>query len=135
MLAGCTTGFDREWKSAAATRQSDPFAGRWEGSWLSQKHRKAGGRLQCVLTPADAVHYRAAFKAHWLIFTSSYATVFQAEHRDGELRFRGSENLGAIFGGTYTFEGRATPRHFSAKYDSSYDHGVFEMARVAGERR
>ena len=131
MLTGCSGTFEREWKTAASRSKPDAFSGRWEGAWRSAKHRNAGGRLRCVMTPIAANRYEARFKADWMMFSSTYATIFDAQRKGRELHFRGSENLGRLFGGVYTFEGRATPEHFSASYDSSYDRGTFEMGRPA----
>ncbi len=131
VTAGCSTGFEREWKKAAVRPPADPFAGRWEGQWVSAKHRNADGRLRGILTPISPTRYHARFKADWMIFSSSYKTVFDTRRKGNEIFFRGSEDLGALFGGVYTFEGRATPEHFNATYDSSYDTGTFEMRRVA----
>lgn len=129
LLAGCSTKFDREWKRAAARPERDPFAGRWEGKWVSAKHRNADGRLRCLLTPIAPERYQANFKADWMIFTSTYSTVFDAQRKGNEITFRGSENLGPLFGGVYTLAGKATPEQFTATYDSSYDTGTFEMRR------
>lgn len=129
LLGGCSTKFERDWQRAAARPERDPFAGRWEGEWRSAKHRNADGRLRCLLTPIAPQRYHARFKAEWMIFKSTYSTVFAAQRKGNEITFRGAENLGPLFGGVYTFTGKATPERFSATYDSSYDTGTFEMGR------
>lgn len=129
-LPACTSGFERRWKAptpALGTR--DPFSGRWEGTWRSEKHRGAGGRLRCVFTRLDARRYDAHFKANWMLFASSYRTIFETDQRGGKLLLGGRHDLGALFGGVYTYRGEATPTRFEAGYDSSYDRGTFSMTR------
>ncbi len=130
-LVACST-FERDWRRASGEGHNDRFAGRWAGRWTSAKHANAGGRLRCLLRPADARHYRATFKANWLAFSSTYTMTFEAERRAKELHFRGNHRLSAIFGGTYRYEGSATSQQFRARYHSSYDHGKFEMSKVRG---
>ena len=136
-LSGCAS-FEREWKADRQREIADskpaPFAGRWDGRWTSARHTApsggpAGGRLRCILTQTDDRHYRAKFKANWMIFASGYSVVFQTERRGGALLIRGDHDIGALFGGIYRYGGRITPSRFSATYDSSYDRGTFEMAR------
>lgn len=137
-FSGCAS-FERDWKKAElrpALRnfaKTDVFTGRWDGHWTSAKHKTrtgpAGGRLRCLLTKLDERRYEARFKANWMVFTSSYTTIFQVEPRRGELGLKGEHTMSAMFGGTYRYEGRVTPRLFSASYDSSYDRGTFEMGR------
>ncbi len=131
VLSGCAS-FERTW-TAHRVEGHDAFTGRWEGKWTSAKHHTAsgaasGGRLRCILTKQDARHYEAQFRANWLSFASSYTVPLQAERHGGELRIRGEHNLGALLG-VYKYDGRVTPAHFHASYDSSYDRGAFEMVR------
>jgi hypothetical protein len=142
-LAGCAS-FEREWKAAErqpgmrSDARSDDFTGRWDGQWTSAKHRTktgfAGGRLRCLLTKVDDRHYAARFKANWMIFTSSYRTLFAVERRGGALQLSGEHKLSAMFGGVYKYAGRVTPDDFTATYDSTYDHGKFEMRRPQSGR-
>lgn len=137
-FSGCAS-FERDWKNAGRRPElrnfakTDVFTGRWDGRWTSARHRTrtgpAGGRLRCLLTKLDERRYEARFKANWMLFASSYTTIFQVEPRRGELGLKGEHTMSAMFGGTYRYEGRVTPRLFSASYDSSYDHGTFEMGR------
>ena len=126
-LTACSS-FEHDWRRTSTA--GDNFAGKWDGRWTSAKHRGAGGRLRCILTKVDARQYQARFKANWLAFTSTYAVTLQAEQRGGRLIFRGSHDLGALFGGEYRYEGEATAQRFTARYDSSYDRGTFEMSRA-----
>ncbi|MHA3770055.1 hypothetical protein ACXR0O_00795 [Verrucomicrobiota bacterium sgz303538] len=130
LLSGCSSTFDRKWNAAATRPRKDEFSGRWEGTWTSAKHRNSGGRLRCVMTPIGATQYHASFKADWMMFSSTYETIFVSQRKGKELHFRGKEDLGPLYGGVYKFEGRATPEHFNATYDSSYDRGRFEMGRA-----
>ena len=137
-LSGCAS-FNRDWSQAshqAAVRRSDPFGGAWDGQWTSEKHRlpsgdAAGGRLRCLFTRIDDRHYQARFHANWLFFATGYEVVFETTKRGKVLTFQGEQNLGAIFGGIYRYQGRVTPSHFSATFASRFDHGRFEMSRPA----
>jgi hypothetical protein len=131
LFAGCSS-FEREWKRAATAPRGDVFAGRWEGQWKSEKHRGAGGRLRCILTKADERQYRAQFHAHWLMFASGYTALLDGERRGSELRLSGTHRLTGIGGGLYRYQGRVTPRAFTATYRSSYDDGRFQMSRPDG---
>ena len=149
-LSGCAS-IERDWfreqqreigttVQAPCDRKShDAFTGRWDGRWTSAKHHKSsgeamGGRLRCILTKLDERRYDAHFKANWLIFASSYRTTFQVERRGRELLLAGEHALTPMFGGVYKYQGRVTPDHFAATYDSAYDHGAFEMRRPQSRR-
>jgi hypothetical protein len=112
-LAGCST-FEREWRGAATEPAADPFSGQWEGRWTSAKHKGSGGRLRAVITPVDARHNRAPFKADWLAFSSAYVLTLEAQRRSRTLRFRGEHDLGKLFGGIYRYEGKQ-PRSRSVR--------------------
>ena len=135
-LSGCAS-FERDWsaerKREGAGGKRDPFAGRWDGRWMSASHLTrsdfAGGRLRCILSQTDERHYLAKFRANWMIFASGYTVVFETERRGGALQIRGEHDIGPLFGGVYRYAGRITPARFSATYDSSYDRGAFELAR------
>ena len=133
-LSGCAS-FERGWKAERESRPArDPFVGRWDGKWTSARHSApfggpAGGRLRCILSKTDDRHYHAKFKANWMFFASGYTVVFETERHGPALQIRGEHDIGPIFGGIYRYTGRITPAAFSATYDSSYDRGVFEMAR------
>ena len=141
LVLGACSSFDREWKHAAArpapaaAGNTDRFSGAWDGQWTSEKHRlpsgeAAGGHLRCIFTRIDDAHYRAKFHANWLVFATGYETTFRTARRGGVLDFRGEQDLGAIFGGMYRYEGHVTPGQFHARFASGYDHGRFEMARA-----
>lgn len=149
-LAGCAlafggcASFDRAWKDAASSPavmaggKERQFSGRWDGKWTSEKHRlptgPAGGRLRCLFTRLDDAHYRAKFRANWLCFATGYEVTFETKRQGGALAFHGEQDLGAIFGGVYRYDGLVTAEHFSAGFASTYDYGRFEMHRPAPVR-
>ena len=144
MLAACSS-FDAEWRSAQnSTTPHSPT--RWDGRWTSEKHRThsggpEGGRLRCVLTevatncfPAKrpavpAPELRASFHANWQLFSSDY-TMTLTPIPGSPPDFRGTHKLPAMFGGTYRYTAHISGDHFTARYDSSYDHGTFALTRV-----
>lgn len=147
-FSACSS-YEGKWKDAGhaerffgngyVARPRDPFVGRWEGRWTSNRHRTrdgyAGGRLRCIFRKVDDRHYEARFKANWMIFASSYRTVLDAERRGGVLQLVGEHRLASVFGGgVYKYSGRVTPERFSARYDAAYDSGTFEMRRPESGR-
>ena len=136
LATGCST-FNYEWKQAA--KQSAPvtgITGRWEGRWIS----KASGhedKLRALITSVDTNHYDVKFHAAYKSETIKFITVHfgytvRMETRPGTndgVAFHGSENLGVLAGGVYTYEGTATATNFFSTYKSKYDHGTFEMNR------
>ena len=143
-LAACSS-FDAEWR-AAADRTTAHGPTRWDGRWTSEKHRTlrgepSGGRLRCVLTeaatncfpaksparPAQAL--RASFHANWKVFSSDY-TMTLTPLSGSRTDFRGTHELPAIFGGTYRYTAHIAGDRFTARYDSSYDRGTFDLTRV-----
>lgn len=133
-LSACSS-FDTRWKDAAASRTAE----RWDGRWTSGKHLKGdgqpeGGRLRAVTEPGDKGSLTAHFHANWLIFATDYTMAFQpkaAGPRGNKGReFSGTQELPKIFGGTYRYEATLRGDHLTAHYDSSYDHGTFDLHRV-----
>ena len=129
LLGGCANRFERAWKEAPAPTGQDLLAGRWEGQWVSEKHKGHSGRLRGVMIPQGNDRYRAEFKAHWFTFSSTYSVDFQTRLHKGVVHFQGEHDLGRLYGGLYSFIGHADAKSFRASYDSSYDRGVFEMTR------
>ena len=142
-LTACSA-FDAKWRA----RQS--MATRWDGRWTSEKHTApgggpAGGRLRCVLEetsiatgcfsakprprPETTQALRADFHANWKIFSSDY-TMTLTPVKNSDTDFRGTHELPAIFGGTYHYTAHISGDRFTAHYDSSYDHGAFDLTRV-----
>ncbi len=141
-LAACSS-FEAKWRAAKSP------ATRWDGRWTSAKHMSgggpAGGRLRCVLEeaplargcfpakprpePGRAPVLGAAFHANWLLFASTYSMTLTPE-KNSRTNFRGTHDLPAIFGGTYRYAAHISGDRFTARYDSSYDHGSFDLTRV-----
>lgn len=138
-LAACGS-FNEKWCAAQSP------ATRWEGRWTSEKHHTfsgapEGGRLRCVLTavatncfpakksalPGHAL--RADFHAHWLLFASDFTMTLTPE-KNSRTDFRGTHELPKIFGGTYRYTAHISGDRFTARYDSSYDRGTFDLTRV-----
>ena len=127
--SGCST-FHGKWKDAAARPiPSDDISGPWDGRWVSGKNGHTG-RLRCVMTPAGEGKYLAHFHAtYWKILRVAYEVPFTATNQGPQFSFSGTSDLGKLAGGTYTYEGTATPSQFDATYRCKYDHGRFEMKR------
>ena len=143
-LAACSS-FDAEWR-AAKDRPNAHGPTRWEGRWTSEKHTAPGGgpaagRLRCVLSEAATNCFpgkgparpptalRASFHANWMLFSSDY-TMTLTPLGGSRTRFRGTHELPAMFGGTYRYSAHIAGDRFTACYDSSYDHGTFNLTRV-----
>ncbi len=128
--SGCSS-FNRDWNRAAKqATQEDSIAGRWEGRWISDVNHH-NGNLKCLMTvtndSACVARFRATYKH---VFHFSYAVPMNLQkHFDG-WEFDGQENLGALAGGVYYYEGRANTTNFYSTYRSKYDHGIFELRRV-----
>jgi len=135
LLCGCST-FNYEWRQAAKKPiPADDIAGPWQGRWLSHANGH-NDKLRALITKADTNHYDVKFHAAYKFETVKFITVHfgytvRMEIRPGTngVAFHGSENLGALAGGVYTYEGRADATSFFSTYNSKYDRGVFEMKR------
>ncbi|MCE9609666.1 MAG: hypothetical protein K8R23_05605 [Chthoniobacter sp.] len=129
-LAACSS-FDAQWRAAEKSATA-PTAIRWEGRWTSTKHAgpggPEGGRLRAVLVPDAAGSLRATFRANWKLFTSDYTLVLTPTGAPGQ--FRGTHELPAIFGGTYRYTARIGGGQFTARYDSIYDCGTFNLRQL-----
>ena len=143
VLTACSS-FEAKWHAAKTP------ATRWDGRWTSEKHTApgggpAGGRLRCVLgetavatgcfpaprgsRPVTAHALRADFHANWLLFSSDY-TMTLTPAKNSRTDFHGTHDLPKMFGGTYRYIAHLSGEHFTARYDSSYDHGTFDLTRV-----
>jgi hypothetical protein len=130
LLCGCSS-FNRAWREAAAPPVGAPsIEGRWEGRWLSDVNGHTG-RLRCLLSRNAETNYTARFRAtYWKVFRYSYSVNLHLDPQgDGVWRLDGSEDLGALAGGVYRYVGRVTPTNFFSTYESTYDHGTFQMNR------
>jgi hypothetical protein len=131
--AGCSS-FNREWREAAQTpHPQNAITGRWEGRWKSD----ANGHqdvIRCLITQVDTNHYDAKFRAaykKWITVHFGYTVRLETKTATNGVTFRGSEDLGALAGGVYTYEGRVDATNFFSTYKSKYDWGTFEMKRPA----
>ncbi len=133
LLSSCgTIAFDRDWDAWEEPASEDPMVGRWEGDWESTENGHAGG-LRCMLTPEEEGSYLVRFCATYgWFFTYTYDGRFYVSDRTGErVTFRGEEDLGAMFGGVYTYDGFVEGDRFESTYEAeSGDRGVFRLERV-----
>ena len=130
LTTGCST-FNREWKTAAAhPPPAGDISGRWEGLWLSGKNGH-NGRLRCLVTKLDDIHYRARYKAtYWKLLRFGYAVTMSVEKSSHDnFKAAGEADLGWWGGGVYRYEGQITPDKFFSTYKSGHDHGTFQMKR------
>ncbi len=135
LALGACSSFERDWQASRArgVSSAERFAGAWDGRWTSSRHgspsKPAGGRLRCILTPADAGGYSAHFKANWHGFATTYRVALRTQQHGRVLRFSGEQDLGPLAGGIYRYKGEVTRQRFESTYDSRYDSGRFEMTR------
>jgi len=127
--ASCSSArFERAWEASAATEACT----RWEGEWRSAWNGHSGG-LRGLLERCGEQHVHI-----W--FLSTYARILSFQHAthfhltpqpDGSFVLAGAQDLGALVGGVYRYEGALDAQHFRATYTAENgDHGVFEMRRV-----
>jgi hypothetical protein len=130
LLAGCSTAFKREWKQAkAVTAPQQGILGRWEGTWHSEANGHHGD-LRCVVTKLWEDEYRFAYHAtFWKVFSANYAITQKVRRVGDGFTMTGDADLGKLYGGVFTYEGRATSINFFSAYRTASDHGVFEMVR------
>jgi hypothetical protein len=135
VLTGCSS-FNREWRQAATQPPTTTgITGRWEGRWKSEANGH-NDKLRAIITAVDTNHYDVKFHAAYKNWITLYLTVhfgytvrMETKPENEGLKFRGSEDLGFLAGGVYTYEGRADATNFFSTYKSKYDWGTFEMKR------
>lgn len=129
LIFGCSS-FNREWKRVGQQpAPTDGITGRWEGYWLSDVNAHTG-KLRCIITHQTNDVYAARFRAHYLkILRFSYTVPLTVTTNNGVWHFHGEEDLGALAGGLYRYDGSANATDFHSTYDSKYDRGTFEMQR------
>jgi hypothetical protein len=135
IFSGCST-FNYEWRQAAnKPTPTNDITGRWEGNWLSHANGH-NDKLRCLIKPAGTNRYDAKFHAayshsrfKWLKVHFGYTVPLQAQPATNGVTFTGREDLGALAGGVYTYEGHANTTNFFSTYKCKYDHGVFQMTR------
>jgi hypothetical protein len=146
-LGACSSpSYNSRWEAAEAASKKSPYTGAWVGRWISKKHPGEGGKLWCIVTPADSDsmrgqgEYTCEFKARWRgIFESTHSVNIQTAPPDKAagiptgvqgVRFSGESELHTILGhGTYKCDGVMTPVKFGARYDATYDFGLLELSR------
>ena len=110
--------------------QTAGIAGRWEGTWLSEKNGHHG-RLRCLVTPSTNNFYDARFHAKfWKILSFGYTVPLQVRSSNALYEFNGEANLGKLAGGVYHYNGTLSGTNWHSTYESRYDHGNFRMTRV-----
>jgi len=135
---GCSS-FDAKWR-AADGRAGSRYASRWDGRWTSEHHKTpsgsaSGGRLRCVIEPADDKRIIAHFHANWLTFSADYSVPLKAKRSGRQagsaavVEYVGTHELPKAFGGVYQYVASISADHFRARYTSTYDRGRFEMTR------
>jgi hypothetical protein len=115
----------------------ESLSGRWEGRWVSQANGH-NDELRALITIADTNHYDVKFHAaykQWITIHFGYTVRKETKPgTGGDVLFQGSEDLGRLAGGVYTYEGHADRTNFFSTYKSKYDHGTFEMKRPVVEK-
>jgi hypothetical protein len=138
VCSGCST-FNYEWRQAAKEpAPTNDITGRWEGRWVSKSSGHTE-RLRALIAQADKNHYDVKFHAAYKFETLKFITAHfgytvrmeTVPDTNDLIAFRGSEDLGKLAGGVYTYEGHADAMNFFSTYKSKYDRGVFEMKRPA----
>jgi hypothetical protein len=133
----CSIPYNRAWNKAAAISASNPhphsnLSGAWQGTWRSEGTGHHG-KLRAIATPDPSQPNAWTFRYHatWAKILSGGYHAHHLAHQqaDNTYRISGEQDLGKIFGGTFKYDGIATPTHFKASYQSKADHGVFELSR------
>jgi hypothetical protein len=146
-LFACAAGgcsFDRQWRqlghdawptnSAVATTapaSADPLAGRWDGTWVSEQDGHSG-RLRAIVDRVDSDTYHIEYDGWFfgiLRFTHGMNVTATRAADANTVHFEGQEDLGGFAGGVYRYNGTADGQQFQSTYQSSEDHGRFEMRR------
>jgi hypothetical protein len=129
LLCGCST-FNRDFKRAAVPAASqNSIEGPWQGRWRSERNGH-NGRLLCLMTLDHDSLYEARFRATYFgILHFGYTARFEMQPHAIGWEFNGEANLGKLAGGSYYYEGRATPTNLISSYRSKYDHGTFQLER------
>ena len=131
LAAGCSS-FQDQWKRAAVPQSSgqpDHLAGRWKGSWKSDKSGHSGG-LRCVVSATGDDTYRARFDATYaLLLRFGYTMNMTADAREDVTYVAGEQDLGKRYGGVYEYEGRSDGKTFRLNYRTKNDYGHFALKR------
>lgn len=134
LLASCgSVRFERAWgASAQVVAGAEEPRERWEGGWKSDWNGHSGG-LRGLVRRVDEHHVHIWFLSTYAkVLSFEHATLFHLEPAaDGAFTLAGQQDLGALVGGVYRYEGTLDATRFHAAYSAENgDHGVFEMTRV-----
>lgn len=136
LFCGCSR-FESEWRLATNRRiPTNNITGPWEGRWVSTVNGHTD-RLRAIISKANDNRYDVKFRATYkkgITFHYGYTVRMEAVPANGAVAFRGTEDLGMLAGGIYTYAGHATATNLFSTYDSKYDRGRFEMHRPAAGR-
>lgn len=129
-VLGCSSQFQQEWKqSAIEGGGADHLAGRWKGSWKSDKSGHSGG-LRCIVKRVDADTYHARFNATYaLLIRFGYEMDMTADVQDDVTYVAGEADLGKSAGGLYEYEGQSNGKTFRLNYRAKKDYGHFTLKR------
>ncbi len=147
-LSACTT-FDRAWAIwspknlkpqggalglGPRTVKQSPFDGQWAGHWTSDRRHFPNGKpesgdLKLVISKEDTYRWLTYVRANWLVFRTDYKTFLYGQQHENRLVLHGQEDVAAIFGGPYRYNGTVTPTKFTLRYSSPYDEGTVELVR------
>jgi len=108
------------------------MAGRWEGTWLSDRNGHNDQLRAVIATGSNGVYstrFHAKYKIGIFRFSFGYTVPLQVERTNDTYRFQSEADLGWLAGGVYRYEGSATGTNFFSTYRSKYDHGTFQMTR------
>jgi hypothetical protein len=129
-LTGCA--FDRVWSEAQQYSYPEhELAGCWEGTWQSD-YNGHHGSLRAVITKQNEGVYNAHFKATFAVLIPyEFEIAFFVSH-DGQIyTFEGTQDLGRLAGGVYTYNGTASSTDFRSFYSAdNKDHGTFTMQKL-----
>jgi hypothetical protein len=147
LLAAGGCAFDSKWDNLAKSKpnavepapadvdvaaQDDPLTGRWEGKWVSDACGHTGA-LRAIITRKSEAIYHAEFDATYFpLLRFGYDMELMADRQKNPaepVSFKGQEDLGLLAGGVYFYKGSADGDRFTSTYESSDDHGRFEMTR------
>jgi hypothetical protein len=131
VFSGCSA-FNYEWRQVARKpTPTEGIAGRWEGHWISRANGH-NDKMRCLITQVDTNHYDAKFHAaykKWITVHFGYTVRLETKAATNGVTFHGSENLGPLAGGVYTYDGHANATNFFSTYKCKYDRGIFQMHR------
>jgi len=131
-LSGChATGHSAHGLSCSPTGCCPTvIEGRWKGEWVSDVNGHHG-LLKARISQVEGSRYRICYSGtFWGLLPFVFVTEMDVVQDGGVARFQGSENLGPLVGGMFSYSGYATCDEFVAKFRSDDDHGTFRMYRV-----